>query len=108
MTSNLVVATNRVILYYWDPQGTNGPNPYTNSMSGAWESDSWSANMNGRIVPVGWYEGQAAVVGVNTGPGTPPFTITMNKNHTVAGHIQCPQTQELLCSPVAINGSLAL
>lgn len=85
LVSNLVVATNKVLLYYYDPQGTNGPNPYTNSMSGAWESDSWSASTNGRIVPVGWYEGQAAVLGVHTGLGTPPFTITMNQNHTVAG-----------------------
>lgn len=83
--TNLVVSGYVDTLYYWDPQATNGTNPYTNSLAGNWEDNSWSTNSGGQIIPYGWFENKAAVIGTHTGLGTPSFTITMNKNHTVAG-----------------------
>ena len=85
LVSTLGVGSYHPNIYYWDPQGTNGPIPNTNLLTGNWEDNSWAAGPTGRITPVGWFEGEAACVGVNVGVGTPPFTLTMNQTHTVAG-----------------------
>lgn len=72
-------------LYYWDPQGTTGSNPYTGNMSNTWESAKWSYTSSGLATPINWVNGKAAVFGVHTGTGTPAFTVSMNSSHTVAG-----------------------
>lgn len=75
----------RATICYWDPQGTNGTNPYTNDMTGTWESSKWSTNSSGMTNTMGWIEGSAVCFGVHTGTNTPPFTVTMNTNHNIAG-----------------------
>ncbi len=70
---------------YWDPQGQSGGNPYTGSMSGTWEGNSWSTSTGGASNPTTWTEGNAAGFAVHAGSGTPAFTVTMGSNHTVAG-----------------------
>jgi autotransporter-associated beta strand protein len=77
---------------YWDPQGTTGGNPYTGDMSGTWENNSWSTASGGLATPGAWVEGNAACFGVHTGIGTPPFTITMNADHNIAGGFDGPLT----------------
>ncbi len=72
-------------IFYWDPQGTTGANPYTGSMSGSWENNSWAFGSTGLASPVGWLDGKATVFGVHTGSGTPAYTVTMNSSHVVAG-----------------------
>ena len=72
-------------IYTWDPQGTSGSNPYLGSMTGTWENADWSTSSTGQTSPVGWSEGNNALFAVNTGTGTPAFTVTMNSGHTVAG-----------------------
>jgi autotransporter-associated beta strand protein/uncharacterized repeat protein (TIGR03803 family) len=82
----------------WDPQGTvtspvycNGPCWYTGNLSQTWENNEWdTANETGTATPVNWVEGTAALFAVNSGTGTPAFTITMNANHTVAGIFDGP------------------
>ncbi|PWU11385.1 MAG: hypothetical protein C5B50_23400 [Verrucomicrobia bacterium] len=88
---------------YWDPQGTTGGNPYTGNMSGTWENASWSTASGGLATPVNWNEGTAACFGVNTGNGTPAFTVTMNANHTISGVFDGPLAPNS-CN-VTINGT---
>src|SRR5262245_19157929 len=75
----------RAATTYWDPQGTTGANPYLGNMSGTWETNSWRTVNTGSASPVAWIEGTAPVFGVHTGNGTPPFTVTMNADHDIAG-----------------------
>ncbi|HZV36877.1 MAG TPA: autotransporter-associated beta strand repeat-containing protein [Verrucomicrobiae bacterium] len=79
-----IVSTNSSI-YYWDPQGTTGSNPYTGSMTGTWENADWSYGSTGLATPANWVEGKAACFGVHTGNGTPAYTVTLNASHVVAG-----------------------
>jgi autotransporter-associated beta strand protein len=78
-------------IQYWDPQGTTGANPYTGDLSGIWESNNWGSSSAGVATPTSWVDSAvsgssvAAVIAVHAGTGTPPFTITLNTNHTVAG-----------------------
>ncbi len=90
-------------LDYWDPQGTTGSNPYTGDMSGTWENSLWSTSSGGSATPTAWVEGDAAVFAVASGAGTPAFTVTMNKNHTVAGVFDGPLIPDPV--PVTITGS---
>jgi len=57
----------RATICYWDPQGTNGSNPYTGNMSGVWESSDWSTNSSGMTNTMSWIEGSAVCFGVHTG-----------------------------------------
>jgi autotransporter-associated beta strand protein len=95
-------------LDYWDPQGTTGANPYTGSMSGTWENSLWSTSSAGSATPTAWVEGNAAVFGVNTGFGTPPFTVTMNANHNVAGIFDGPLNPNSCDVTIAGTGHLVL
>lgn len=88
--------------YYWDPQGTSGSNPYTGNMTSAWERVNWSIGPGGQSKPSAWVEGQAVCFGVNTGLGTPPFTVTATINHTFAGIFIGPLSPNS-CT-VTING----
>ena len=81
----VAIASTNSTIYYWDPQGTTGANPYLGSMSGTWENAKWSYGASGLATPVNWAEGKAACFGVHTGAGTPAYTITMNSSHVVAG-----------------------
>jgi autotransporter-associated beta strand protein len=72
-------------IFYWDPQGTTGANPYLGSMSGTWENSKWSYTSAGLAGPTNWVEGKATCFGVHTGVGTPAYTVTMNSSHVVAG-----------------------
>lgn len=86
LTSTMVAtASTNSTIYYWDPQGTAGNNPYTGSMTGTWENAKWSYGSVGLASPVGWVDGKAACFGVHTGAGTPAYTVTMNSSHVVAG-----------------------
>lgn len=88
----------------WDPQGTNSQNPYLGSLTGTWESSDWdSANQTGEATTTAWVENSLALFAVNSGAGTPAFTVTMNSNHTVAGIYNGPETPDPC--PVTINGS---
>jgi autotransporter-associated beta strand protein len=86
-------------LAYWNPQGTNGTDPYTGNMSGTWENSLWSTASGGSATPTAWVEGNAAVFAVASGAGTPAFTVTMNNNHTVAGVFDGP----LVPDPVSVT-----
>lgn len=91
----------------WDPQGTNGLDPYTGSLSGSWEGSNWDPlNETGTNSPVAWVEDTTALFGANTGVGTPAFIVTMNSGHTVAGIYDGGQTPGP-CT-VTINGSGAM
>src|ERR1035438_6435571 len=90
-------------VFYWDPQGTTGANPYLGSMTGTWENSSWSSSGTGVATPVAWVEGDAACFAVHSGIGTPAFTVTMNGNHTVAGIFDGPLTPN--SANVTINGT---
>ncbi len=87
----LATASTNSAIYYWDPQGTTGSNPYTGSMTGTWENNNWSYGSTGLATPVAWAEGKATCFGVHTGTnttshvGTPAYTVTMNSSHVVAG-----------------------
>jgi autotransporter-associated beta strand protein len=85
--SNTCIATvnGSSAVYYWDPQKGNTSNPYTGSMSGVWESNLWSGSSSPASSPLAWVESKAACFGVNTGTGTPAYTVTMNSGHVVAG-----------------------
>ena len=99
---NYVIGGTGVVFYYWDPQGTSGANPYTGSMTGNWESTYWSPSSSGETTPFPWAEGEAVCFGVNTGLGTPAFTVTANANHTFAGIFIGPENPNS-CS-VTIKG----
>jgi autotransporter-associated beta strand protein len=86
----LATASTNSTIYYWDPQGTTGGNPYTGSMSGTWENAKWSYSSVGLATPVNWTDGKAACFGVHTGNGTPAYIITMNSSHVVAGFFDGP------------------
>src|SRR5581483_5182280 len=83
---------------YWDPQGkgTGGPT------SGIWETSSWSISSSGSAPPVAWSESLPALFAFGTSVSTPPFTVTMNSSHTVAGIFN--GNSKPACS-VTINGS---
>ncbi len=97
-----------VTFYYWDPQGTSGDNPYTGSMTGTWESKDWSSSSSGLAAPFSWIEGQAVCFGVNTGIGTPAFTVTANSNHTFAGIFDGPLNPNSCNVTINGNGVLTL
>jgi fibronectin-binding autotransporter adhesin len=103
LSSVLMANFARAAVDYWDPQGTTGSNPFTGSMTGTWENSSWSTASGGTASPTGWVETDAAVFGVHTGIGTPPFTVTMNANHEIAGVFDGPLAPNS-CS-VTINGT---
>ncbi len=90
-------------IFYWDPQGTTGSNPYSNSMTGTWESSKWAFGSAGLASPTNWVDGKAACFGVHTGIGTPAYTITMNSSHVVAGFFDGALTPK--ACDVTINGS---
>jgi autotransporter-associated beta strand protein len=73
----------------WDPIGTSTQSPYYtgSGLNGTWENADWASSntSSGQVTPVNWVENTAAIFAVNTGTGTPAFTVTMNANHTVAG-----------------------
>ena len=89
LTNTMIAIANtnaaKSTIYYWDPQGTTGANPYTGSMTGTWENAKWSYLNFGMAAPTNWVEGKAACFGIHTGIGTPAYTVTMNANHIVAG-----------------------
>lgn len=104
LTSTMIATTSGSgAIYYWDPQGTTGANPYTGSMTGTWETAKWTGSSAGQASPIAWVEGKAACFGVNTGNGTPAYTVTMNSNHVVAGFFDGPLNPNS-CN-VTINGS---
>jgi len=81
----LATASASSAIFYWDPQGTTGANPYTSSMTGTWENKVWSYTSAGLLGPTNWVDGKATCFGVHTGTGTPAYTVTMNSSHVVAG-----------------------
>jgi autotransporter-associated beta strand protein len=88
----------------WDPQGSNPQNPYTSSLSGTWENANWdTADQLGTSPTAAWVENTTALFAINSGTGTPAFTVTMAANHTVAGIYDGGQTPGPC--PVTINGS---
>jgi autotransporter-associated beta strand protein len=99
----LATASTNSTIYYWDPQGTAGANPYTGSMTGTWENAKWSYGASGLASTVGWTDGKAACFGVHTGIGTPAYTVTMNSSHVVAGFFDGPLTPN--SCDVTIQGS---
>jgi autotransporter-associated beta strand protein len=99
----LAIASTNSTIYYWDPQGTTGANPYTGSMSGTWENAKWSYGSSGLATPVNWVNGKAACFGVHTGSGTPAYTVTMNSSHVVAGFFDGPLSPN--ACDVTIQGS---
>ncbi len=72
---------------YWDPEGTYPVPPYySGDLSGTWENSSWSTASGGQATGIAWPETyDAACFAVGSGLGTPPFTITINNQHTMAG-----------------------
>ena len=73
LTNNMIaIATTNSTIFYWDPQGTAGANPYTGNMTGTWENAKWSYGASGLASPVNWVDGKAACFGVHTGFGIPP------------------------------------
>jgi len=102
-----LLAVLNVPIYTWDPQGTSGANPYTGSMSGTWENAEWSSSPSGQASPAGWAEGNNALFAVNTGTGTPAFTVTMNKGHTVAGIYNGSETTGPCMVTIAGKGTMA-
>lgn len=99
----LLAGRAQAALTYLDPQGTTGADPYLGNMTGTWESSSWSTSSNGVASPGAWVEGTAAYFGVNTGNGTPAYTVTMNANHTIAGVFDGDLAPD--SSTVTINGT---
>jgi autotransporter-associated beta strand protein len=104
----LATASTASTIYYWDPQGTNGANPYTGSMSQTWENAKWSYGATGLGSPVNWTEGKAACFGVHTGNGTPAYTITMNADHVVAGFFDGPLTPNSCDVTITGSGTIQL
>src|SRR5205823_350770 len=66
VSTMLATASTNSSIYYWDPQGTTGANPYTSSMTGTWENNKWSYGSAGLASPVAWVNGKAACFGVHT------------------------------------------
>src|SRR5207248_2071040 len=60
----LATASTNSSIFYWDPQGISGANPYLGSMSGTWENSKWSYGSSGLAAPVAWVNGKAACFGV--------------------------------------------
>jgi hypothetical protein len=92
--------------YTWDPIGTSTQSPYyTGSLSGTWENASWASSntSSGQATPQNWLEGADAIFAVNSGTGTPAFTVTMTANHTVAGIFDGPENPNPCL--VTINGT---
>lgn len=108
MTAWVVGANTNSTIWYWDPQGTTGANPYTGSMTQTWESNKWSYGSSGLATPVGWVNGKAACFGVHTGIGTPSFTVTMNSSHTVAGFFDGPLTPNACDVTITGTGTVNL
>lgn len=108
LTSVTATATTNSTIYYWDPQGTAGSNPYSNSMTGTWEQSKWSYGSAGLATPVAWTEGKAACFGVHTGIGTPAYTITMNSSHVVAGFFDGPLTPNSCDVTIQGSGTITL
>jgi autotransporter-associated beta strand protein len=98
-----IVTTTNAAIFYWDPQGTTGGNPYTGSMTGSWEGNYWTSNSAGQASPTSWPEGACVCFGVNTGNGTPAFTVTANANHTFAGMFDGPLNPN--SCHVTVNGT---
>src|SRR5437868_4938696 len=103
LSSMIAGASTNSTIFYWDPQGTTGANPYTGSMSGTWENAKWSYGASGLASPVNWVDGKAACFGVHTGLGTPAYTVTMNSSHVVAGFFDGPLTPN--SCDITIQGS---
>ena len=78
---------------------------YTGDLSGTWETSKWSTSQTeaAQASPSAWVEGTAAVFAVNSGTGTPAFTVTMNANHTIAGIFDGPLNPNPC--PVTIQGA---
>src|ERR1035441_1185941 len=67
------------VITTWDPQGLNTQSPYSSlHLDGTWEALNWSTSQTGQATPVAWVENTAAEFAVNSGTGTPAFTVTMN------------------------------
>jgi autotransporter-associated beta strand protein len=103
LTASCLVHNAGATVTTWDLQGTTGANPYTDSLSGTWENADWSTSQTGQATTQAWVENTAALFAVNSGAGTPAFTVTMNANHTVAGIFDGPLTPNPC--PVTIQGS---
>ncbi len=103
LQSTMIATAAASALYYWDPQGTGGANPYLGNMSGTWEANDWSIAAAGQASPGGWVDGKAAVFGVHTGTNTPAFTVTLNSSHVVAGFFDGALTSNKACT-IGING----
>ena len=103
LSTMVATANTNSTIYYWDPQGTAGANPYTGSMTGTWETSKWSPGSSGQSTTVAWVEGKAVCFGVHTGTNTPAFTVTMNSSHVVAGFFDGPLTPN--SCDVTIQGS---
>jgi autotransporter-associated beta strand protein len=95
----------RATITTWDPQGTATQSPYKSSLSQTWENAEWSTatSEGGVATPVNWVEGTSALFAVNSGTGTPAFTVTMNANHTVAGIFDGPDNPNPC--PVTLSGT---
>ncbi|MGZ5506583.1 MAG: beta strand repeat-containing protein, partial [Limisphaerales bacterium] len=98
----------------WDPFGlsfsgkTNASGYVNVDYSGSWEGNNWSTSQTGQAAPGAWVENTACVIGVNTGLGTPPFTITMNANHTVAGIFIGQQTPNSCTNTITGTGHVII
>jgi autotransporter-associated beta strand protein len=97
--------------YTWDPIGTSTQSPYyTGSLSGTWENASWASSntSSGQATPQNWLEGADAIFAVNSGTGTPAFTVTMTANHTVAGIFDGPENPNPCLVTINGTGTLTL
>jgi fibronectin-binding autotransporter adhesin len=100
----LLANSAKATLTYWDPQSNNAANPYLGDMSGSWEGLSWSTSNAGQASPQAWVDSTAALFGVHTGGGTPPFVVSMNANHNCAGMFDGSVTPNGVCT-VTITGT---
>jgi fibronectin-binding autotransporter adhesin len=94
------------ITYFWDPEGVWAaiPPAYTGVMTGNWEDTKWSTVAGGQASGVAWQDALlVADFAVGAGLGTPPFTLTMNSNHTLGGIIDGTGATPNACN-VTING----
>jgi autotransporter-associated beta strand protein len=103
----LTVFKSTAAVTYWDPQGSDATNPYAGDLSGDWDAAAWSTSNAGQSPPVAWIESTAACFGVHTGIGTPPFTVTLNTAHTVAGFFDGSLTPNSCDITIAGTGSMA-
>ena len=98
----------RATLNYWDPAGSTTGIVYVD-LSGSWESALWSTSATGQATGQAWSESYvAACFGVGTGEGTPPFTVTLNGNHTCAGIFDGALTPKSCDVTVAGTGPLTI